>query len=154
MTVLLKNLFTVHISFDSIKVDTIISCDDEVKHAWITREYRCVEQHSSTMVAKSSVGYYSIPTPSVHFEQAPQHPTTQTQPKRAKPVLVCNIYSHPKSSEYLSRLNKCDHHHFHRGKSSFNKYLITRFERTEYVYKMYYSVGYGICSSTLLPPTN
>ena len=35
MTVLLKNLFTVHFQFDLLKLETNNTRDDEVKHAWI-----------------------------------------------------------------------------------------------------------------------
>jgi hypothetical protein len=36
MTVLLKNLFTVHFQFDLFKLETNNTRDDELKHAWIT----------------------------------------------------------------------------------------------------------------------
>ena len=35
MTVLLKNLFTVHFQFDLLKLETNNTRDDKVKHAWI-----------------------------------------------------------------------------------------------------------------------
>ena len=35
MTVLLKNLFTVHFQFDLLKLETNNTCDDKVNHAWI-----------------------------------------------------------------------------------------------------------------------
>lgn len=35
MTVLLKNLFTVHFQFDLLKLETNNTRDDELKHAWI-----------------------------------------------------------------------------------------------------------------------
>ena len=36
MTVLLKNLFTVHFQFDLLKLETNNTRDDKLKHAWIT----------------------------------------------------------------------------------------------------------------------
>ena len=35
MTVLLKNLFTVHFQFDLLKLETNNTRDDKMKHAWI-----------------------------------------------------------------------------------------------------------------------
>ena len=35
MTVLLKNLFTVHFQFDLLKLETNNTRDDKLKHAWI-----------------------------------------------------------------------------------------------------------------------
>jgi len=35
MTVLLKNLFTVHFQFDLLKLETNNTRDDILKHAWI-----------------------------------------------------------------------------------------------------------------------
>jgi hypothetical protein len=35
MTVLLKNLFTVHFQFDRLKLETNNTRDDKVYHAWI-----------------------------------------------------------------------------------------------------------------------
>ena len=61
MTVLLKNLFTVHFQFDLLKLETNNTRDDKMNHAWIIARWTderffCVEEILfSTTVAKSGV---------------------------------------------------------------------------------------------------
>ncbi len=64
MTVLLKNLFTVHFQFDLFKLETNNTRDDKVKHTWIIARRSVVqgEDFFLNTVATSWVGLPFIRT--------------------------------------------------------------------------------------------
>ena len=85
MTVLLKNLFTVHFQFDLLKLETNNTRDDELKHAWIIARWMAGQWGISlTAVATSWVENHSIWPPSMQFERAPP-PHTQPPPHASAP---------------------------------------------------------------------
>ena len=72
MTVLLKNLFTVHFQFDLLKLETNNTRDDKMKHAWIIVRWTVGwGDLSLTTVATSWVEPHSVWPPSMQFERAP-----------------------------------------------------------------------------------
>ena len=74
MTVLLKNLFTVHFQFDLLKLETNNTRDDELKHAWIIARWTVGwGDFFLTTVATSWVEPHSVWPPSMQFERAPHN---------------------------------------------------------------------------------
>ena len=72
MTVLLKNLFTVHFQFDLLKLETNNTRDDILKHAWIIARWTVgYWDFSLTTVATSWVEPHSVWPPSMQYERAP-----------------------------------------------------------------------------------
>ena len=72
MTVLLKNLFTVHFQFDLLKLETNNTRDDILKHAWIIVRWTVgYWNFSLTTVATSWVEPHSVWPPSMQYERAP-----------------------------------------------------------------------------------
>ena len=95
MTVLLKNLFTVHFQFDLLKLETNNTRDDELKHAWITVRWTVgLWDLSLTTVATNWVEYHSIWPPSMQFERAP-HPPSPPQPPKAPKYPPQSMHSCP-----------------------------------------------------------
>ena len=94
MTVLLKNLFTVHFQFDLLKLETNNTRDDKLKHAWIIVRWTVGWWDLSlTTVATSWVEPHSVRPPSMQFERAPTphtYPPSIPNQTKAPQWMVCN----------------------------------------------------------------
>ena len=87
MTVLLKNLFTVHFQFDLLKLETNNTRDDILKHAWIIARWTAgYWGFSLTTVATSWVKPHSVWPPSMQYERAPT--TLPYLPPPPPPLLI------------------------------------------------------------------
>ncbi len=74
MTVLLKNLFTVHFQLDLLKLETIYTRDDKVKHAWMIARWMVGWGVSpQPLWRQAGVNLHSVWFPSMLFESPPTH---------------------------------------------------------------------------------
>ena len=95
MTVLLKNLFTVHFQFDLLKLETNNTRDDELKHAWIIARWTAGWWDLSlTTVATSWVEpSFSLTPEHAIWTGPPILPTPTPNPLCLHKTTICNNFS-------------------------------------------------------------
>ena len=91
MTVLLKNLFTVHFQFDLLKLETNNTCDDKQKHAWIIARWTVVLKRYLFDHCGDELGWIS-------FNSTPEHAIWTGPPNLPNPNPNPN---HPPQPPYL-----------------------------------------------------
>ena len=79
MTVLLKNLFTVHFQFDLLKLETNNTREDETNHAWIIARWTMREEiFLWPIVATSWDEYFSFDPQACNLNGPPYQPPQPT----------------------------------------------------------------------------